>query len=377
MARLLTVSLAAALLLALPARAEDAADVPPSCHNGMIGGVNCFVTKQDVKQAKEAFKRGIKILDPQHLGAQNVDEQDPQTLAEALAEFEKASRLAPQNVQYLTAREAVRSKLVFGHIQSGNELMLKQARLRAATEFRAALDLDPDNEFAKERYADATRENEPSPAASAFAGELAEKLAESTELHLEPAGDRATFHYTGDARGLFEQLGAAYKINVQFDDSVKRQEVRFNLDDVDFFTALNLACRVSKTMWTALDTHQVLIAEDSTQNHKQFDRFSLRTFYLPPQDTPQEATGLMNLVRNMFDLKFISLGQTADTIEVRGPAGTLDAAAQMLQQLSHPRPEVMLDLRVYQISHQLTRNIGLHAPNTFNLYNIPAIALAG
>jgi len=30
-----------------------------------------------------------------------------------------------------------------------------------------------------------------------------------------------------------------------------------------------------------------------------------------------------------------------------------------------------------QISHMLTRNIGLHIPNTFNLYNIPAAALIG
>jgi Flp pilus assembly secretin CpaC len=37
----------------------------------------------------------------------------------------------------------------------------------------------------------------------------------------------------------------------------------------------------------------------------------------------------------------------------------------------------MLDIRVYQISHQMTRNIGVHIPNTFNLYNIPVAALAG
>jgi Flp pilus assembly secretin CpaC len=37
----------------------------------------------------------------------------------------------------------------------------------------------------------------------------------------------------------------------------------------------------------------------------------------------------------------------------------------------------MLDVRVFQISHQLTRNIGVHIPNSFNMYNIPAAALAG
>jgi Flp pilus assembly secretin CpaC len=32
---------------------------------------------------------------------------------------------------------------------------------------------------------------------------------------------------------------------------------------------------------------------------------------------------------------------------------------------------------VFQISHQFMRDIGMHVPNTFNLYNIPAAALAG
>ena len=37
----------------------------------------------------------------------------------------------------------------------------------------------------------------------------------------------------------------------------------------------------------------------------------------------------------------------------------------------------MLDVHVLQIDHQLMRNIGVHIPDTFNLFNIPAVALAG
>jgi len=62
---------------------------------------------------------------------------------------------------------------------------------------------------------------------------------------------------------------------------------------------------------------------------------------------------------------------------VRAPQAILAACAQLMAQLSRGRPQVMLDVRVFQISHQLTRNIGVHVPNTFNLYNIPAAALAG
>jgi len=146
---------------------------------------------------------------------------------------------------------------------------------------------------------------------------------------------------------------------------------------VDFFTALKLVCQVSKTMWAALDSHQMLIAADNTENHKQFDRMSLRTFILPPHSTPQEATDLVTTMRNMFELHFVSSGQASDTVEVRGPQPMLEACSKLMEQLSNERPQVMLDIQVFQINHQLTRNIGVHIPNTFNLYNIPAAALAG
>jgi len=323
------------------------------------GGINCLVSKKELKEARSAFHEGVKLRDSQQLEA-------------AFAQFDRATRMAPQNSQFLTAREVVKSELVFGHIQRGNVLLLENDRARAAAEFRAALDLDSENEYARERLDEATRELAP-----AMRHALPVQVADSGEIHLQPRDDRATFHYTGDTRGLFAGLSAAYGVTAQFDDSVQPRQVRFNIDDVDFFTALRLACQVSKTMWAALDAHQMLIAADNPENHKQFDRMSLRTFILPAHSTPQEATDLVNTMRSILDLKFVSSGQAADTVEVRGPQPVLEACSHLLEQLSNERPQVMLDVRVLQISHQLTRNIGLHIPNTFTMFNIPAAALAG
>jgi len=338
---------------------DDPSSVPISCGNGVPGGINCLVSKKELKEARSAFHEGVKLRDSQQLEA-------------AFAQFDRATRMAPQNSQFLTAREVVKSELVFGHIQRGNVLLLENDRARAAAEFRAALDLDSENEYARERLDEATRELAP-----AMRHALPVQVADSGEIHLQPRDDRATFHYTGDTRGLFAGLSAAYGVTAQFDDSVQPRQVRFNIDDVDFFTALRLACQVSKTMWAALDAHQMLIAADNPENHKQFDRMSLRTFILPAHSTPQEATDLVNTMRSILDLKFVSSGQAADTVEVRGPQPVLEACSHLLEQLSNERPQVMLDVRVLQISHQLTRNIGLHIPNTFTMFNIPAAALAG
>jgi general secretion pathway protein D len=351
----------AALALPVFAAGDDPsiAPSPISCGNGIPGGVNCIVSKKELKEAHKAYDKGVKL-------------QEHQQPEEAYTRFDEAVRLAPQNVQFLTAREIVKAQLVFNHVQRGNLLLMEEARARAAAEFRAALDLDSENEFARERLAEAVRGMAPE-----LPRALPVRLAESSEIRLETGSERATFHFSGDIRDLFAELSAAYGVSPQFDESVLPRQVRFNVDDVDFATALKLACEVSKTMWAALGAHQLLIAADNPDNHRQFDRMFLRTFILPPHSSPQDAIELVTMLRNIFELKFTSSGQSGNIVEVRGPQPILEACSKLLEDLGNERPQVMLDIRVYQISHQLTRNIGVHIPNTFNLYNIPVAALAG
>ncbi len=352
-----------AMVSALPAVAGDDTLAPVSCGNGVPGGVNCLVTKQEKKEAHRFYERGRRFE------AENK-------LDDAYRQFDEAARLAPQTVAYLSARELVKARIVFDHIENGNALLASQsqnslAQIQAAQEFHAALDLDPSNGYARERLHDATLDSAP------IQPVVPQRLVDAGEIHLMPNEDLATFHYSGDVHGLFEMLSGAYGVKAQFDESVQNRQVRFDVDRVGFFTALRLACDVSKTMWSPLDAHQVLIASDTPLNHKQFDRMSLRTFILPPHSSPQEAQEFVNTLRTMFDLRFIQLQQATGEVQVRASSAVLHACDELLDQLSNQPPQVMFDMQVFQISHQMTRNIGLHIPQTFNLYNIPAAALAG
>jgi len=252
--------LVAGLMLALLASTafaggdDSAIAVPPvTCANGVPGGVSCITSKKDLKEARTAYSHGLKL-------------QDHQRFDEAFAQFDEAARLAPQDPQFITAREIVKAQLVFDHVERGNALLTENEQPRAVAEFRAALDLDPDNQFARERLAEATRD-----AAPTLNEGVPTLLSDSGEIRLQPRNERATFHFRGEARGLFTELAAAYGVTAQFDDSVTTRQVRFNVDNVDFATALRLACQVSKTMWTALDARQLLVAADTPENHRQFD----------------------------------------------------------------------------------------------------------
>ena len=344
----------------VPAFAGDDANIETqivSCGNGVPGGINCVPSKSDLKEARNAYSRGLKL-------------EGHKRFEEAFSQFDEASRLVPRNTQFFSAREVAKSQLVFQHTERGDALLATALRWQAAAEYRAALKLDPDNEYMQQRLEEALRTSAPPGPAAVPA-----LLADAAEIHLQPKPARATFHYLGDVRSLFTELASAYGMSAEFDDSVQPKTVRFYVDDVDFFTALHLACRVSNMMWTALDANQVLIAKDSTENHKQYDRMSLATFVVPGATTPQEATELVTSLRNICDFQKISSGQIG-TVEVRAPQATLAACTKLVHQLTSDRPQVALDIEVYQISHNFTREIGMHIPNTFNMYNIPVEALA-
>ncbi len=355
-----TAMLAIALAPLARAGASDSpAPLPLTCGNGIPGGVNCILTKRDLKEARKAYSLGIKL-------------EQQKRLEDAFEQFDQAARMVPQNFQFLQARELVKAQIVFRHVENGNLLLARNSRPEAAAQFRAALELDPANQFAQERLADAI--SNPTPDSPP---RLPARFVDTGEIHLDAKADRASFHFRGDAKALYTELATSFGLKVQFDDSVQSRTVRFFVDDVDFVTALNLASRVTKTMWAALDSKQLFIASDTPENHRQFDHLSLRTLTLPPHSTPQEVNDLITTLRNMLDIRFINSGQTADTVEVRGSPESVAGCATLLEQLSYEKPQVMLDIQIFQISNNFTRNIGMHVPQTFNLYNIPAAALVG
>src|SRR5271166_3963446 len=77
---ILAVGLVAAnLAVSAFAAADDPSSAPPvSCANGIPGGVNCMVSKKEMKQARSAFREGVKL-------------EQERRLQEALDRFDKAS----------------------------------------------------------------------------------------------------------------------------------------------------------------------------------------------------------------------------------------------------------------------------------------------
>ena len=345
------------MLLAGVCLATDSPPAVPSLCSNSAGAPACRGPAKDLKAARKAFARGLKL-------------EKSQNLEEAFYEFEEASRLVPQNVEYVTAREITRQHLAGMHLERGNRDLLDGRQVEALAEFRTALTLDPQNEFAQQRISDALG---PAPVHTAASPQV---VASADALTAKPIDGHHDIHYRGDSRGLVTAVAANYGLTVVFDDTFPSRRVRFDIENADFGTAMQAASAVTKSFSVALEDTVLFACADTPDNHRLYDRMGMRSFYIQGSNSAQDLNELMTLLRTLFEFKFVSLNAASSTITVRGPQAALEAATQFLGQLNSPRPEVMFDLKVFQVSHTYMSNIGLHVPNNFHLFNIPAAALA-
>jgi len=350
-------SILAVLLSVSVAWAADQPVTPAStpCADGVPGAPACVVTPQTRQQARKAFQQGMKL------------EKDKQ-LDEAFVEFERAASLVPLDLQYVTLRELVRQQLVYEHTQRGNTALAEGREIEALGEYRDVLHLDPSNNFAQQQLNEAIDHRS--------GGRRKPSVVEqSEEIQIAPKDVQQSFHFRGDSRQLLTQVANAYGIVATIDDTVVSRHVRFDVDNVGFFLAMRLAGAVTKTFWAPLQEKQIIIATDSTEGHRLYDRMAMRTFYVPGVSTQQELQDLTNVLRTVFEIKSVQSSPQNGTITVKASQNVLNAATEFIEGLGSSHPEVMLDVRIYEVSRTLIHNFGLQIPNQFNLYNIPIGAL--
>ncbi|MFB3814428.1 MAG: hypothetical protein ACE14L_09975 [Terriglobales bacterium] len=317
----------------------------------------CGISKQDLKTARGAFKRGTKLRD-----------KDPEQAYEL---FSQAVNLVPRHAEYLTAREVLKHQLVSAYMRRGNDFLANRQTIEAAAQFRHALELDPSNHLAAERLR--TTLDVPAPPQLSFV----EPALEDEEVSVRPTPGRQNFHFSSDARTAYTNVARAFGIKATFDNSAPSRTVRLDVDKATFYEAMDALGALTRTYWLPVSSNEVLVAADTPATHKELDPWVLRTFYLSETTTPQELNEVVNMFRTLFELRFVTPQPATSSITVRGPAPVVAAATRLLESLWAGRPQVMLDFEAIEVNSSMMRALGLDLPLQFNVFNITAEALAG
>jgi general secretion pathway protein D len=317
-------------------------------------GPKSAVSKEDKKTAEKEFKNAQDL--------QKAGKPD-----DALLAVLKAQELMPGNVEFMTMGEMLRQQIVGQHVEAGNHLAAAGDPLGAAQRFRTALSIDPQNSYVAQRLHDVAP-----PDGDSEHKHVLELLASVDQINLQPAPGRKNFHLQGDTRQVYTQIGAAFGVSMQFDQNLTSRIIRFDLDNVDFYTAADIAGKMTKAFWAPISSHEAMVATDTVETRKQYERLALRTFYVGNVSAQTDLNDLVNVMRTIFDMKLVSIQPSQNTITVRAPREQVEAAASLLDNLMDAKPELMLDVKEYEIDTDRLRDVGLSLPTSFQVFSIPS-----
>jgi type II secretory pathway component GspD/PulD (secretin) len=97
------------------------------------------------------------------------------------------------------------------------------------------------------------------------------------------------------------------------------------------------------------------------------------TIYIPGM-TNEQMDELGNVVRNVFDVKQLTVDKSAGTLVIRAPQETLTYVNLTLADLIDGGSEVMIDLKLYAVDKTNNRTIGAQLPQQIGIYNVASAA---
>jgi tetratricopeptide (TPR) repeat protein len=365
-AALLLAAYPAAAQTAIPAQPLSAPTAQPGAAQSAAAQPAAAAQDKDAPKGKQTRNSDRRRAARLFIEASKLFEKDQ--FDEALDKYKQAAALDPSNRDYPLAAEVARSHEVTALSQSAakNRMMGDASAERAALE--KALALDPRNiqvteqlhEMGDDALIDQSRPIYEQ-AADTIGGALV--IAPTARVH--------SFHLHTDQRRTIQEVFKAYGIEATVDDSVRLTQARLDIDDASFDQAAEAVGLITDSFYVPLDTHRVIVARNTPENHRQFDRLELETIYLPGL-TSGEMTEVETLARNVFEFTHATIDANAGTITVRASSITLDAFNTTLHDLIDGHNQVLLEITLIQLAHTNERNTGLQPPQSMSLYNVDA-----
>jgi tetratricopeptide (TPR) repeat protein len=297
--------------------------------------------------------------DPKH--AQKTAELGDKYLAagrfeEALAEYEEAARSAPQDASIVERAAALRSKLVRAYVAAAERDALAGHLTEATEELGAALRIDPSNTFLEERLGQLT----------AMEDSQRPKPAFTTRIpglpRLQPQPGKRNLNLKGDTKAVYEQLATFFGVKVTFDPDVIARNVQLRIDDVDFYTATSLLETQTGTFWRPLNSTTIFVAPDTAEKQRQYGLEAEQTFPLSAAVTPEDATEMLRILREITGGTHINLDTHSHTVTMRDTPKRLALAGELLEQLERARGEVMLEIELLEVDRNKARALGITPP---------------
>ena len=314
-------------------------------------------------QANADYKRGVQ--------AEANNKYD-----EAFQAYSQAHALKPKDARYFTAFTRMRFYAAVEHVRQG-QLFRDSGKLQeAVAEFQRAAEIDPTN-FAAKGEAHHTEEiikkqakGETGPKPRSLLDKMADEAGGPVEL-VPLSSTLINLRLTESASMVYKTIAKLAGINVLFDQDYKPQKIAVELNDVTLREALNTVALQTKTFWEPISSNTILVAADTTSKRKEMEDTVMKTFYLRNVSNAAELQEAATTLKGILDVTRIQLIPKQNAMILRGTTDQMVLAQKLLADIDKPKPEVVIDIAVLQVSRSRIRTMGVNPPTSANVVLVP------
>ncbi|MBI4468734.1 MAG: hypothetical protein HY650_05355 [Acidobacteria bacterium] len=357
----------------------------------LLVGTACLPSPARVAAAagngKKAFQAGQKLE-----AEGKLDEAAEMYLLAAAQESNKP--------EYTIALRRTSSSASVMLVRKGRELMEQGNFEEAYNAFRRAYQFDPTNDLSKDlarRALDRQRQIEgittvPIKARPYGGGDPGQEGQVRPPAPSEgPAGEEkgkkdtaGVISYRDKLRAVITSLTRQLDLNVAFDNSFQDKDLSIELRNVTKAQALDIILQTNGLFFTTAGDNTIIVALDNLQNRNKLQDLSIQTFYLRNADPQQVVSQIAILFSNKV---FASPFPDLRAVSMRGTPQSLKLAEQVVSALDKNKPEVLIDVSIYEVSRSDTVEIGnqllfdgflgqgsssVPAPSTLNFLGVTA-----
>ncbi|NDD65237.1 MAG: hypothetical protein EBZ36_14865, partial [Acidobacteria bacterium] len=160
-------------------------------------------------------------------------------------------------------------------------------------------------------------------------------------------------------KAVVSLLGGKLNLNVVFDESVKDAKITIDLKEVTLAKALDIILKIYKYSFEQVDNRTILVYADNPTNRPRFETLMVKTFFLGNLTSQQARTALTALLpagRQIVPIEQPNVG--GNTIIVKATSTELQLVQDVLGSLDKNKNEVVLDVEIYEVSHDTLLQLG-------------------
>jgi type II secretory pathway component GspD/PulD (secretin) len=263
-------------------------------------------------------------------------------MAQAYILYSEAAAMEPKNQTYWLRSQAVKS--------------------RAALEAKVMPRVDLDAAAAE------SRGEPPAQLPEATAKDRMDAEKRQPPAGVAGSGGLHDFDLHEDSKTLWEDVAHAFGLDCVFDgDYVPMPPFHFQLRDVNYRDALHGMELATGTFIVPISGKLFMVVKDTAQKRVEQDPVATVSIPVPPTSSPQNFNALVTAVQQDMSIQKVAFDTHNNTVIFRDRYSKILPAIALLNDLSRPLPQVMIEMKIVEVSHNDVLTYGVDFPTLFTL----------